>query len=50
MTLDEAILHLSETLNDKSKKWCEECKKEHEQLLSFLKELKKYRLQNEKDL
>lgn len=42
--LDEAIQHLRETLADPTHKWgCEECKKEHEQLLEFLQELKLFR-------
>ena len=41
MTLDEAIQHLTETLEDKNHEWaCEECKKEHQQLKEWLKELK----------
>ena len=44
MTLEEAIQHLRESLADSTHKWgCEECKQEHEQLLAFLQELKKYR-------
>lgn len=44
MNLEEAIQHLSESLNDKSHNWgCKECRQEHEQLLSFLLELKKRR-------
>lgn len=45
MTLQEAIQHLQETLADNNHEWgCEECKKEHEQLLEWLKELKAYKL------
>lgn len=41
MTLDEAIIHLEETLSDESHQWsCAECRAEHEQLLDWLKELK----------
>lgn len=41
MTLDEAILHLIETLNNPEHEWsCEECRNEHEQLLRWLVELK----------
>ena len=41
MTLEEAIQHLEETLADDKHEWsCDECKAEHEQLLSWLKELK----------
>ena len=44
MKLEEAIQHLKESLADPTHKWgCEECKTEHEQLLAFLQELKKYR-------
>ena len=44
MTLEEAINHLEETLDDKDKEWnCEACKNEHEELLGFLKELQNYR-------
>ena len=44
MTLEEAIQHLKESLADPTHKWsCEECKQEHEKLLAFLQELKKYR-------
>ena len=43
-TLEGAIKHLSESLNDPLKDWgCAECKKEHEDLFEFLKELKAYR-------
>lgn len=41
MTLDEAINHLNETLEDDSRVWsCEECKQEHVQLREWLIELK----------
>lgn len=44
MTLDEAIRHLEETLNNPEHEWsCAECKAEHEQLLMWLKELKELR-------
>jgi anaerobic ribonucleoside-triphosphate reductase len=47
MTLEEAIQHLNETLSDPEHDWeCEECKEEHEQLLSFLQELKRRRQRN----
>lgn len=40
MKLEEAIMHLEETLSDPSHIWsCSECKAEHEQLLEWLKEL-----------
>lgn len=44
MKLQEAIDHLNESLNDPNREWCEECRQEHEQLLSFLIELKGLRL------
>jgi len=40
MKLQEAIDHLSESLNDPNREWCEECRQEHEQLHKFLVELK----------
>lgn len=44
MTLVEAIEHLRESLNDPNHAWdCEECKKEHQQLLDWLIELWGYR-------
>lgn len=50
MTLDEAIQHLRETLSDKNHNWsCEECRKEHIELLSFLLELKSYRVSEDKE-
>lgn len=39
MTIDEAISHLRDIIPD----LCDECKKEHEQLLEWLIELKKFR-------
>lgn len=42
MTLQEAIEHLEEKLAEDN--WsCKECKKEHEQLLEWLIELKNWR-------
>lgn len=42
MTLEEAIKHLDESLADPGHDWgCEECKGEHEQLLEWLRELRK---------
>lgn len=42
MKLDEAIKHLDESLADPGHDWgCEECKGEHEQLLEWLRELRK---------
>ena len=44
LTLEEAIEHLKETLNNPEHEWsCAECKAEHEQLLEWLKELKALR-------
>lgn len=44
MNLEEAIAHLEETLQDPQHLWdCETCKSEHQQLLEWLKELKKRR-------
>lgn len=44
MGLDNAIKHLEEILSDPNHEWsCEECKKEHEDLLRYLEELKAYR-------
>ena len=44
MTIEEAIKHLEDTLADDNHDWgCVECRKEHEQLLSWLKELKDLR-------
>lgn len=48
MRLEEAIDHLEEMLANENHEWsCEECRKEHEQLLGWLKELKGLRLENE---
>ena len=42
MTLEEAIDHLQESLNNKE--WdCQECRQEHEQLLEWLIELEQFR-------
>lgn len=43
MSLSEAIEHLEEVLTDSNHFSCEECRKEHEQLLAWLLELKRYR-------
>lgn len=41
MELDDAILHLEESLSDEKKEWsCESCKQEHVQLLNWLKDYK----------
>lgn len=42
MTLDEAIQQLREVLADENKDW--KCRNDHIQLLSFLLELKSYRI------
>lgn len=48
MNLNEAIKHLEELLNDTNREWnCEECKNEHEELYSFLKELQTRRIQSD---
>lgn len=40
MTIDEAIKHLEEVLEDENREWsCKECREEHIQLLEFLREL-----------
>lgn len=41
MTLDDAIKHAQEVAN--SSGVCDECKKEHQQLVEWLKELKVYK-------
>lgn len=44
MNLRESIEHLEEMLNDSLRVWsCAECRKEHEQLYEFLKELEQRR-------
>lgn len=49
MGLNEAISHLEETLADKNHFWaCEDCRKEHIQLLEWLKELKDRRESEQK--
>ncbi len=48
MTLEEAIKHLEETLDDPTRVWsCAACKAEHEQLLGWLRELQALRAQAE---
>ena len=40
MTLEEAIKHLEDILEDENQEWsCKECREEHIQLLEFLREL-----------
>lgn len=46
MTLDEAILHAEEIAN----KGCDQCAKDHKQLAEWLKELKRLRCIEEKDM
>ena len=44
MKLEDAISHLEEILNDSLREWsCKECRDQHEDLYSFLKELKQRR-------
>ena len=43
MTLDEAIEHLFEKLNNEDWSCNKECKKDHMQLLNWLLELKRFR-------
>lgn len=49
MTLEEAILHLDKSLADDARDWCEECKNEHKQLLTWLIELRDLKKQKGKD-
>ena len=44
MTLDEAIEHLEESLNDPNHFSCEPCRKEHEQLRNWLVDYKNFLL------
>lgn len=43
MTLDEAIQHCQEKVQEQAKKGCYSCAEEHQQLAEWLKELKDYR-------
>lgn len=44
MTLEDAVVHLDETLNDQNHDWgCDACKQEHVQLREWLAELQKLR-------
>ena len=45
MTLDEAIIHCKEVIENKNT--CKECIDDHIQLLEWLEELKKYRQKKE---
>lgn len=50
MNLEEAIKHLEATLEDSTHIWsCENCKEEHEQLLTWLLELRSLRAQQEEN-
>lgn len=43
MTIDEAIQHCQEKVQEQAKKGCYRCAEEHHQLAEWLKELKAYR-------
>ena len=43
MTIDEAIQHCREQVQEQAKKGCYSCAEEHQQLAEWLKELKAYR-------
>ena len=43
MTIDEAIHHCREQVQEQAKKGCYSCAEEHHQLAEWLKELKAYR-------
>ena len=43
MTIDEAIQHCGEQVQEQAKKGCYSCAEEHHQLAEWLKELKAYR-------
>lgn len=43
MTLDEAIQHCREQVQEQAKKGCYSCAEEHQQLAEWLKELKAYK-------
>ena len=45
MTIDEAIQHCKEQVQEQAKKGCYSCAEEHQQLAEWLKELKAYREQ-----
>lgn len=45
MNLEETISHLKELIDNHDFK-CEECKRNHEELLGFMEELKKRRADN----
>ena len=43
MTIDEAIQHCREKVQEQAKKGCYSCAEEHQQLVEWLKELKAYK-------
>ena len=43
MTIDEAIQHCKEQVQEQAKKGCYSCAEEHQQLAEWLKELKAYK-------
>ena len=43
MTIDEAIQHCKEQVQEQAKKGCLSCAEEHQQLAEWLKELKAYK-------
>lgn len=47
MTIDEAIQHCKEQVQEQAKKGCYRCAEEHQQLAEWLKELKAYRNKSE---
>jgi hypothetical protein len=47
MTIDEAIQHCKEQVQEQAKKGCYSCAEEHQQLAEWLKELKAYRSSSE---
>jgi hypothetical protein len=47
MTIDEAIQHCKEQVQEQAKKGCLSCAEEHQQLAEWLKELKAYRSRSE---
>lgn len=47
MTIDEAITHCKEQVQEQAKKGCYSCAEEHQQLAEWLKELKAYRNKSE---
>jgi hypothetical protein len=47
MTIDEAIQHCKEQVQEQAKRGCYSCAEEHQQLAEWLKELKAYRSSSE---